>query len=316
MTENKGGKTTTMLDPLTGICHLTPGQAIEKTSVSGLTLSLLASADGTEIIHHKLTKGARWAIGPEEGWNALEFVFILSGELQSSDQKIVIKAGESISMAPIKRDLFFAAKTDTEFLYISSRPVFYHYSNIIKEMMDLAVSVEQKDGYTADHCTRIKDLSMMVADIMHLSPNELYDLNLGAFLHDIGKTMVPLNILNKPGKLTNNEWEIMKKHTIFGREVLEKTKFPSLSSAASIVEQHHERFNGSGYPYGLKKGEIKLGAAIVAVVDSYDAMTTNRVYSMARKKEEALAEIEMGRETLYHPDVVDAFLSISDKITL
>jgi HD-GYP domain-containing protein (c-di-GMP phosphodiesterase class II) len=303
-----------MLDPTNGIDHLKIGQAIEKTSFNGLSLSLLASADGTEVIHHKLFAGSRWALGPEIGWNALEFVFILSGELISSDGKLVVKAGESISMAPIKKDVFFTVRTETDFIYVSSRPMFYNYSNIVREMMDLAVSVEQKDGYTADHCNRIMKYSMLVGECMSLSPNNLYDLNLGSFLHDIGKTKVPSNILNKPGKLTNKEWEIMKKHTIFGRKVLEKTNFPSLISASLIVEQHHERFNGSGYPYGFKDNKISIGASIVAVVDSYDAMTTNRVYSMARKKEEALEEIEKGRDTLYHPEVVDAFLSISNRI--
>jgi response regulator RpfG family c-di-GMP phosphodiesterase len=303
-----------MLDPTNGIEHRKVDEAIEKTSINGLSLSLLASGDGTEIIHHKLSVGSRWALGPEEGWKALEFVFVLSGELYSSDRKIVVKAGESISMAPIKKAVFFLAKTDTEFLYVSSRPVFHHYSEIIKEMMELTVSVEQKDGYTADHCSRIMKYSMLVGEKINLSSNELYDLNLGSFLHDIGKTKVPINILNKPSKLTNDEWEVMKKHTIFGRQVLEKTKLPSLISASHIVEQHHERFNGNGYPYGFKGIEINIGAAIVAVVDSYDAMTTNRVYSNGRPKEDALQEIENGRGTLYHPDVVDVFLSISDQI--
>lgn len=300
-----------MFEAINGIEHRKIGEAIEKTSLNGLSLSLLASGDGTEVIHHKLSIGSRWALGPEEGWDALEFVFVISGELHSSDGKMIIKAGESISMTPIKIDAFFLAKIDTEFLYVSSRPVFHNYSKIVREMMELTVSVEEKDGYTADHCNRIMKFSMLVGGRLNLNSNELYELNLGSFLHDIGKTRVPIAILNKPGKLTNDEWVIMKKHTIFGRLVLEETKFPSLIVASHIVEQHHERFNGKGYPYGYKGDEISIGASIVAVVDSYDAMTTNRIYSKARAKEDALEEIEKGRDTLYHPDVVDAFLSIN-----
>ncbi|MGB8956297.1 MAG: HD domain-containing phosphohydrolase, partial [Tumebacillaceae bacterium] len=112
------------------------------------------------------------------------------------------------------------------------------------------------------------------------------------------------------------EWEIMKAHTVYGREMLEKTGLPNLIAAGKIVEQHHERFDGSGYPHGLKGQEILIGAAIVAVVDSYDAMTTDRCYQKGRKKTEAVAEILRCRGTLYHPDVVDAFLSLQDKLDL
>lgn len=298
--------------PEAGIVHFTQGQAIEKVSLKGLELSLLASGDGTEIIHHRLTAGSRWVIGPEEGWNALEHLFVLSGCLvwQSPAGEKIIKTGDSISAVPVKKDAFFIAKTNTEFLYVSSRPVFHHYSQTVQQMMELTVSVEEKDGYTADHCQRIKDLSMLVGDKLGLLPNQMYELNLGAFLHDIGKVKVPENILGKPGSLTPEEWSIMKLHTVFGREMLQQSPIPNLVSAAAIVEQHHERIDGSGYPHGLRGSEILVGSLIVAVVDSFDAMTTDRVYKKGRSKEEALAEIEKGRDSLYRSDVVDAFFSI------
>lgn len=106
----------------------------------------------------------------------------------------------------------------------------------------------------------------------------------------------------------------MKQHTTFGKQMLEETSLPNLSAASRVVEQHHERYDGSGYPHGLKGDEISIGAAIVAVVDSYDAMTTDRVYQKGRTKEEALAEIKRCQGTMYHPDVVDVFLSLADKI--
>jgi HD-GYP domain-containing protein (c-di-GMP phosphodiesterase class II) len=302
--------------PDSGLTYRAKGQKIEKVSLKGLDLSLLASGDGTEVIHHRLTAGSNWVLGPEEGWNALECIFVLSGELlwKSPNGDITIKAGDSISASPIKKVSFFVARADTDFLYISSRPVFHHYSNTIQEMRELAVSVEQKDGYTADHCQRIMSLSMMVGEIMELSSNQLYELNLASFLHDVGKVKVPESILGKPSSLTKKEWYIMKQHTVYGRQMLEETQLPYLLAAATIVEQHHERYNGSGYPHGLHKEDISIQAAIVAVVDSYDAMTTDRVYRKGRPKDEALIEIEKGCSILYHPEVVDAFRSILTKI--
>ena len=176
--------------------------------------------------------------------------------------------------------------------------------------MDLAISVEEKDGYTADHCQRIMELSMKVGEKIGLSSEELYTLHIGSFLHDVGKTKIPDCILNKPAKLTNEEYELMKKHTLYGGELLRSTGSPTLIRAATVVEQHHERYNGSGYPFGLKGNEIPLLSSIVGVVDSFDAMTSVRVYSQGRSQEEALEELIRERGRLFNPDVVDAFLSI------
>ncbi|MCA1032183.1 HD domain-containing protein [Bacillus timonensis] len=295
-----------------GITVQKRGQAIEKINSNSLELSLKASFDGTEVIHHHLKAEAQWVIGPADGWNALEFIYILSGSMtcQLSDQKITLFSGDSLQAIPIKQDCFFYANTDTSFLYITSQPVFHHYSGIMQTMKELAISVEEKDGYTADHCFRIMELSVAVGEVLNLTSHELYQLNLGSFLHDIGKVKVPDHILNKPGKLTDEEMAIMKQHPVYGREIIEETNFPNLLEAVTIVEQHHERYDGSGYPFGLKHDEISIGALIVAVVDTYDAMTTDRIYRKGLTKEVALSEIINGKSTSFHPDVVDAFLKI------
>ena len=308
-----------MYYPDTGLQLFGSGQAIEKVAMKGLEVSLLGAGEGTEIIHHRLNAGSRWAMVPEEGWSALESIFILKGRLilqRPNDNDVVLKAGDSLSASPLKDHALFIAGTDVEFLYICSQPVFHYYSQYVRDMMELAVSVEEKDGYTADHCDRIKKMSMLLGEALELSSKEMYQLNYGSFLHDVGKVTVPAAILGKPGKLTAEEWEIMKSHTVYGREMLEKTGLPNLIAAGKVVEQHHERFDGSGYPYGLKGSDILIGSAIVAVVDSYDAMTTDRCYQKGRTKDAALSEILRCRGTLYHPDVVDTFLSLEDKLDL
>ncbi|SOC41428.1 HD-GYP domain-containing protein [Ureibacillus acetophenoni] len=299
-----------MLDNF-GLRFLAAGQALEVVSTDGMDVALLSSYDGTEIIHHRLRAESSWAIGPSEGWTGSEFIFLLAGEMsvKVKDNIRILKAGDSLNASLLTHDCFFQANEETEFLYVTSQPVFYHYSNVLQGMRELAIQVEEKDGYTADHCKRILQLSMTIGERMKLNSTELYQLNLGSFLHDIGKVKVPENVLNKPGKLTSEEWEVMKMHPTYGKEVLEEANFPFLEVAA-IVEQHHERFNGTGYPKGLQGEEISVAAAIVSVVDSFDAMTTDRVYRKALTHEEATAEILKGRGTLYHPEVVDHFIAI------
>lgn len=291
--------------------------ATEKVYLKNMELSLLASGDGTEVIYHKLYKGSRWAMAPEDDWNALEHVTILSGELiyTSPNGDIVLQAGDSVNACPVTEHSIFTAQTEVEFLYVTSQPQFHYYSNTIQDMQNFAVQIEEKDGYTSDHCDRIKELSMMVGEVMGLSHDEIYILNLAAYLHDIGKVKVPIEILNKPSKLTDDEYEIMKQHTTWGNEILTATNRIELIQAGAIVEQHHERFDGKGYPNNLKEDEISIEAAIISVVDAFDAMTTDRVYRKGMDIESALEEIEQNRGKMFNPQVVDAFLSIRNQLT-
>lgn len=291
--------------------------AIEKVNMKNMELSLLASGDGTEVILHKLYSGSRWAMLPADGWTALEHLTILSGRLlfhSPNGEEVVLEPGDSLNACPVKDHTIFTAETEVEFLYVTSQPQFHYYSNSVKNMMDLAVTVEEKDGYTADHCNRIKELSMIVGEAMGLPSDKMYILNLAAFLHDIGKVKVPNEILNKPSKLTEEEYEIMKKHTTLGKETLRESNFPALVKAGDVVEQHHERHDGKGYPNQLTGDEISLEASIIAVVDAFDAMTSDRVYSKGVGIDIALDEIERNKGTMFNPSVVEAFFSIKHKL--
>jgi HD-GYP domain-containing protein (c-di-GMP phosphodiesterase class II) len=289
---------------------------IETVHMKGVKIALIASGDGTEIIYHELQDGVMWGIEPQVDWNAMEYIHVLSGQLllkYENETKNLI-AGDSFFRNPVKNHYIFQSIGVTEFLYVTSQPVFHFYSKSIKELMELAIAIEEKDGYTVDHCQRINKLSMLLGEQMGLNTEQLKGLNIASFLHDVGKLRIPLDILQKPGKLTPDEWEIMKKHSVYGRNILEEKGMSFLAAAGKIVEQHHERYDGKGYPYGLKGEDILIEASIITVVDSFDAMTTNRVYQKARTKEEAFEEILRCKETMYHPIVVDAFLASKNKI--
>jgi HD-GYP domain-containing protein (c-di-GMP phosphodiesterase class II) len=141
-----------------------------------------------------------------------------------------------------------------------------------------------------------------------LDKQALRDLELGALLHDIGKIGVPDAILRKPAQLNGEEWAKMKMHPLHGQKILRNIEF--LQGAARIVAQHHERWDGKGYPFGLRGEDIDIGARIFAVVDAFDAMISDRIYQRGRSYQEALRELERCAGTQFDPLVVEAFKSI------
>ncbi len=171
-----------------------------------------------------------------------------------------------------------------------------------------ASAVEKRDPYTAGHQKRVAQLAREVAKEMGLHGNKVEGVYMAGLVHDIGKISIPAEILNKPGKLEPEEFEIIKKHPQAGYEILKDIEFPW--PLAEIVLQHHERWDGSGYPLGLRDGEILLEARILAVADVVEAMASHRPYRPALGVEVALKEIERGRGILYDPDVVDACIRV------
>ena len=172
----------------------------------------------------------------------------------------------------------------------------------------LASAVEQRDPYTAGHQRRVAQLACAIAKEMGLGGERIDGLRLAGVIHDVGKISVPAEILSKPTRLTEMEFNIIKTHSQAGHDVLKKIRFPW--PIAEMVLQHHERMDGSGYPQGISGDQILLEARILAVADVVEAMSSHRPYRPALGMEEALSEISEARGTLYDPDVVDACLKL------
>ena len=172
----------------------------------------------------------------------------------------------------------------------------------------LSVAVEAKDEYTAGHLARVRHYGLAI--MTRLAPDLLVDhrYEYGFLLHDIGKIGVPDAILRKNAPLNGDEWTLMRLHPEIGIKILKG--IPFLKDASEIVYYHHERWDGRGYPQGLKGDEIPLGARVFAVADSFDAMTSNRPYRSAMPIEDALAELEASSGTQLWPTAVETFLSI------
>ncbi len=163
----------------------------------------------------------------------------------------------------------------------------------------LALTVETRDPYTAEHQRRVTELAVAIANEAKFSANDIASLRMAATIHDVGKIFVPAETLNKPGKVSAIEFELIKTHAAAGYNIIKDVKFDE--PIAEIVHQHHERMDGSGYPDGLKGDEIHARARIVAIADVVEAMSSHRPYRPALGTKAALAEIEQNSGTLYDP---------------
>jgi putative nucleotidyltransferase with HDIG domain len=169
--------------------------------------------------------------------------------------------------------------------------------------------VEADDTYTGEHCKGVVRLALEVADAMGLDAHEKRNVEFGALLHDVGKIAVPKEIINKPGKLDENEWEIIKTHTIEGQKMLERVG-GFMREVGQIVRSSHERFDGNGYPDGLRGQEIPLEARIVSTCDAFNAMTTTRSYRKAMSDSAAIAELTANSGTQFDPQIIDALIEL------
>ncbi len=163
------------------------------------------------------------------------------------------------------------------------------------------------DDYTFAHSVNVCILSLAVGRHMGLEKDDLEQLGLGAILHDIGKMLVPGDLLNKPGRLSEGEFRVMKKHTELGKEVLAGMKCVK-EPAMTVVIEHHERFDGSGYHMQLSGSAIHLNARIAGIADVYDAMTSNRVYQKGMRPEDALKRLYHSRGSLFEPELVERLI--------
>jgi putative two-component system response regulator len=188
-------------------------------------------------------------------------------------------------------------------------------STTLEAIYRLSLAAECRDKGTGAHVRRIGHYAVAVAREMNLEKNFVEALVYGLPMHDIGKIGVPDHILLKPGKLTQNEWKIMKQHTTIGGRILKGSDSEFIETAEVIALTHHEKWDGNGYPQGLKGSDIPFVGRVAAVADVFDAMTTSRPY---RKKpfslEETFRVIKEGRGNHFDPEVIDAFFAVKDEI--
>jgi len=186
-------------------------------------------------------------------------------------------------------------------------------STYLRTIKVLAQAIEARDRYTRSHSENVAKIATAIAEEMGLTAKEVDILRQACELHDLGKIGIDDSILNKPTTLTAEEWEQIKRHPLTGAQILEPLTF--LNEVVELVRQHHEHFDGSGYPEGRKGDDILLGARIIHLADAYEAMRSARAYrKVPLTKEEAIYEIKKNSGKQFDPRVVDAFLRVADKL--
>ena len=173
-------------------------------------------------------------------------------------------------------------------------------------VMALAEALNERDRYTGEHSEEVVDLVAGVARGLGLNDQEIARVKVAALLHDIGKVAIPDGILNKPGKLDESEWKLMREHPVIGERILRA--IPGMGSIARIVRHEHERFDGAGYPDGISGDEIPIGSRIILACDAYHAMTSDRPYRKAMPHAEAIRELAKNAGTQFDPQVTEVLI--------
>jgi response regulator RpfG family c-di-GMP phosphodiesterase len=182
------------------------------------------------------------------------------------------------------------------------------FESIIHTLKSLIVAINKRDLYTEGHCKRVTEMSMVLAERIGLADYERDVIRVVGPIHDLGKIGIPDAILLKPGKLTDEEYALMKGHSMYGEQIM--NRFEILANEARIIRHHHERYDGRGYPDALCGKEIPVCSRVLAVCDTYDAMATNRPYRNALVVREILNEIERCKGSQFDPDIADSFIGM------
>ncbi len=212
-----------------------------------------------------------------------------------------------------EKDLYFLNFLAEKASYEIENMALYEniYENLFSTLYAFVETIEARDPYTKEHSKRVTDYAISIARAMNCSYEELDILNVSGNLHDIGKVGVPDSILLKPGSLTKDEYEAIKKHPVIGASII--GHFGMLAEEKKVIKGHHERWDGNGYPDGLKGKDIPLLSRIISVADVYDALTSDRSYRKKMPKETAVNIIKESSGTQFDPRIVDVFLSIFNK---
>jgi response regulator RpfG family c-di-GMP phosphodiesterase len=223
---------------------------------------------------------------------------------------VIVLSGKSNENVYTERDLYYVQSiANRGSLNIENRLLYESlYTNLLSTFQSLAKSIQARDHYTEEHSVRVTSLAIKIAESMDCTSGEIESLRIAATLHDVGKIAIPDNILLKPGRLTDEEFDIIKNHAVIGENILKP--LPILDTERLIIRHHHERWDGKGYPDGLCGSEIPFLSRILTAVDSYDAMTNNRPYRNAMEIKEALDELKRNVNRQFDEEIVNCFISI------
>lgn len=240
--------------------------------------------------------------------NLVEFSYILEGIIEFIDNQetIILKAGDIYFHHSLNQNHMFRVIEDARVLNLNTGPYYSSYEEDENHLMTVLENLQKVDGDTMNHCIRVRRLCLGITYFLREGFEQLDDLYFAAIFHDVGKAKIPPEILMKPGKLTTEEYEIMKEHSRYTYEMIKERYGETI---AEIAFQHHEKLDGTGYPRGLKENEICLLARVIAVADAYDAMVVTRPYHVGKSIQDAIKELRRCQDTQFDSKVITALES-------
>ena len=284
-------------------------QAGARGSAEGL--SLLAKSGDIEIMRQMVTAGATMWLTPGSAENTFEFFFVHRGRLEiapEGDDVETLTSGDCFYVHGLKQNVMLRCIEAAELLYVSNCPVFDSEVYWQQELQELLRRIDEKDHYTQRHSRAVMEYALQLYKELkdHCPGLKLEDFIMGALFHDVGKCNVPGDILRKKARLTDEEYRLIQQHPIDSARLLEPIYGPRI---AELAYSHHERMDGRGYPRGLKGEQIPFEARILAVADTFDAMTSDRGYNKVKTFEEAALELQELSDS-YDPQVTAALMRL------
>lgn len=279
-----------------------------ETPQGSATIISKLKLDRVEVNVYEIKRGFTLYFQPPKIPGAIKIYWVLKGQLNCINEQYICGQGSMVVLRPGDEPYHIHSIEDTQVLlhsvddesFSQTEKTFNHIYGVLQQ-------IQEKDSYTLDHSYNVHRLTEKLGTALGYSGNRLLNLLLSAQYHDVGKIEISDTILNKPDKLDPDEFEIMKKHVTVGEPIILEN---FSDEVYDIIAQHHERYDGSGYPKGLKGEAIRHEARILAICDSYDAMISKRVYKIGKSPAEALLEIEKLAGTLYDPQIVRVFVEI------
>lgn len=284
------------------------GKGIKEDVNKAGRFKLVIQDDDFEIFESHIHAGRSVICQPYECEDSLNVAFVLSGKLYHTNTKSYILAGDHYTFKNLKETHHLSVEEETKLLMIRKKGFFIEQVSMTNEVTEIIDMIQKKDDYTEDHCNRTGNLATKIATYLNLSDKIIQNVLYVGKIHDVGKIDIPVEILNKPGSLTLEEFDLVKKHSQRGHDIIMKTmKQPEI---AQVILQHHEKIDGSGYPFGLKGNEISIEAKIISVADSFDAMVSNRPYRKPMSVNEAIQELRCYSGKWYEEEIVEALVSV------
>lgn len=284
------------------------GKAIKEDVNKVGRFKLMVRDNDFEIFESYIHAGRSVICQPYECEDSMNVAFVLSGKLYHTNTKSYILPGNYYTFKNLKETHYLSVEEDTVLLMIRKKSFFIEQVSKTSKIAEFIDKIQQKDNYTEDHCNHTGNLAAKIATYLKLSDKIIQNVLYAGKIHDVGKIDIPIEILNKPGKLTVEEFDLIKKHPQRGHDIIIETI--GEVEIANIILQHHEKIDGSGYPFGLKGDEISIEAKIISVADTFDAMTSDRPYREAIDINDVIQELRNYSGKWYEEEIVEAIVKV------